>query len=218
MACCRRGQLGAHLRRAEIDGRRYFGIHDDRRYGRAVQQLLGPFMPTATAAAQGTGAIVAATTFMKGLTPAAAWAAKTVEGGANALGSAAAGAGGNAAAAWAAAASRRMDSRPVVMARPPAAGWDDKRALRAPGESKRGSGRGVTARAGPEIADQRNNRTARDRGALTGAKRRVATHRFVPFAFPTLGGGPYRVGLKENNRAFLVIRHDRHSSQTTRKS
>ena len=58
-----------------------------------------PFMPTATATAQATNAIVSVTTFMKGLAPAAALAAKAVEGGANALGSAAAGAGGNAAAA-----------------------------------------------------------------------------------------------------------------------
>ncbi|OBE97176.1 PPE family protein [Mycobacterium sp. 852002-10029_SCH5224772] len=62
-------------------------------------KYLGPFMPTATATAQATNAIVSVTTFMKGLAPAAASAAKAVEGGANALGSAAAGAGGNAAAA-----------------------------------------------------------------------------------------------------------------------
>lgn len=62
-------------------------------------KYLGPFMPTATATAQATNAIVSVTTFMKGLAPAAASAAKAVEGGANALGSAAVGAGGNAAAA-----------------------------------------------------------------------------------------------------------------------
>lgn len=62
-------------------------------------KYLGPFMPTATATAQATNAIVSVTTFMKGLAPAAASAAKAVEGGTNALGSAAVGAGGNAAAA-----------------------------------------------------------------------------------------------------------------------
>lgn len=89
--------------------------------------------------------------------------------------------------------------------------------VRVPG-FKKGSSRGVSARVGPEIADQRNNFIVRGRGALAGAKRGVAPHRFAAFAFTALGGGPYRVRLKEDNRAFLGIRHDRHSSQTTRKS
>jgi hypothetical protein len=41
----------------------------------------------------------------------------------------------------------------------------------------------------------------------------MTTHCVISFALATLRGGPRRMGLKENNRAFWCIRHDRHSSQ-----
>lgn len=74
------------------------------------------------------------------------------------------------------------------------------------------SGGSVAAGVQLEVADHRNHRVA-SCGALTGAERRVTAHCLIAFAFAALGGSPCRMGLKEYNRAFLCIRHDRHSSQ-----
>lgn len=75
------------------------------------------------------------------------------------------------------------------------------------------SGGGIAAGVQLEVADHRNHRVTSGCGALAGAERRMTAHCLIAFAFASLGGGPCWMGLKEDNRAFLCIRHDRHSSQ-----
>jgi hypothetical protein len=64
------------------------------------------------------------------------------------------------------------------------------------------SGRRVGARIQLEVADQRNDGICPRGRTLAGTERRVAAHRFNAFSFASLSGGPYGMGLKENNRAF----------------